>query len=67
MILSLHEVETAINRCRDANPPVRMRLSTPLSQMAEVYGLMLFRSASEIDVTPFGGEVVDLYRKWLAT
>ncbi|KVV07459.1 DUF3717 domain-containing protein [Burkholderia ubonensis] len=66
MILSRHEIEAAINRCRDANPPVKMRLSAPLSKMAEVYGDMLYRKAEEIDVAAFGPETVELYRTWLA-
>ncbi|CAJ6612940.1 DUF3717 domain-containing protein [Burkholderia arboris] len=65
MILTLHEIETAINRCRDDNPPEKMRLSAPLSKMAEVYGALLYRNVQEIDVSSFGPETVELYRTWL--
>ncbi|CAE6794537.1 hypothetical protein R70006_05008 [Paraburkholderia domus] len=63
-ILSREQVEMAINRCRDANPPMNGMLSAPLSAMAKVLGLMLWSRVPEIDIEQFGREVVDLYSLW---
>lgn len=64
-IVTITQLETAINRLREIAPPVNYVLSPDLRVMAEIYGRMIFAHAELIDVE----QQLDAFRqvvlKWL--
>lgn len=51
MIISMTQLEDAINRARQLNPPVDYVLSHDLAAMAEAYALMMYDGVMQRDLT----------------
>lgn len=50
MIINMMQMEDAINRARQLDPPVDYVLSHDLSLMAEAYALMIYAGVAELDL-----------------
>lgn len=50
MIISMMQMEGAINRAKQLDPPVDYVLSHDLSVMAEAYALMIYAGVAELDL-----------------
>lgn len=64
-IVTITELETAINRLRESAPPVNYILSPDLRAMAEVYGRMICAHAESIDLEQQPDTLRQVFLKWL--
>lgn len=66
-IVTITQLETAINRLREIAPPVNYVLSPDLRVMAEIYGGMIFAHAELIDLEQQPDALRQVVFKWLPT
>lgn len=65
--VTILQIEEAIARCEHAHPNENARLHPETSKLSEVYGLMIFYKASEIDLAEFSPEIQEAVRQWVAS
>ena len=53
MIITVVQLETAINTARELEPPQNFVLSRDVAAMADVYATMIYRRLGEIDLGQF--------------
>jgi hypothetical protein len=52
-VLTITGIEDAINECIRLYPQTGVSISPPARALADIYGLMIFERAAEIDFTSF--------------
>lgn len=65
-IVTITQLETAINRHREIAPPANYVLSPGLRAMAEIYGRMIFAHAELIDLEQQPDALRQVVLKWLS-
>lgn len=64
-IITITQLETAINRLRESAPPVNYVLSADLRAVAEIYGGMIYAHAESIDLEQQPDALRQVVLKWL--
>lgn len=63
-IITMQQLETAINKCSKARPPVNYVLGPDLRALANIWGEMIYRHLGSIELSGQSQETREVIERW---